>query len=117
MTILPNNFSDEDVVEAFMECFPHIWEDIEFFCKIRQSDYFRRKQKGLRTVPFFSPQSYFLKHCRCNKHLVSQVSSEEKLKKRHLLAELGRKKLQCAKTNLQITLFIYKRFVQVILKS
>lgn len=94
LEILPDNFSDEDFVEAFMECFPYLWEDIKFFCDLRKSNYLRRRKKGLRTVPYLSPQKYLLKHSHCNNKLVSKFSAEEKLKKRNLYSELGREKLQ-----------------------
>ena len=58
--ILSQNFSDDDFVEAFKECFPHLWEDIKFFCDIRKSNYLRRKKKGLRTVPYLYPKKYLL---------------------------------------------------------
>ena len=98
--ILSQNFSDDDFVEAFKECFPHLWEDIKFFCDIRKSNYLRRKKKGLRTVPYLYPKKYLLKHCRCNRKIVSQLSLEEKLKRKHLFVEIGQKKLQKRKEKL-----------------
>ena len=63
--VLPNKWSEEDYIETFRECFPHIWEDIESFCNLRKNDYDRRKRKGLRTIPYYTPQCYLLKHCPC----------------------------------------------------
>lgn len=100
LLILPNDFSDDDVVEAFIECFPHLWEDIKFYCDIKKNDYFRRKKKGLRTVPYLSPKKFLLKHCHCNRKSVSQLPLEEKSRRRRLLADLGQKKLQRRKEKL-----------------
>lgn len=74
--VLPNKWSEEDYIEAFRECFPHIWEDIESFCNLRKNDYDRRKRKGLRTIPYYTPQCYLLKHCPCNKKYVNHLSEE-----------------------------------------
>ena len=77
--ILPYKCSKIDYIEAFKECFPHIWEDIVFFCKIRKNDYYRRKRKGLRTVKFFDPQRYLLQHCPYNNDYESHLLEEEKV--------------------------------------
>lgn len=50
--ILPYKCSKIDYIQAFKECFPHIWEDIVFFCKIRKNDYYRRKKKGFVLLSF-----------------------------------------------------------------
>lgn len=98
--ILPDNFSDEEFVKSFMECFPHLWEDILYFCDIRKNDYKRRKKRGLRTIPFLPPRSYLLRHCTPNRKNTSRLSKEEKLRRRKLMANLGRKKLQKRKNKL-----------------
>ena len=98
--VLPNKWSEEDYIETFRECFPHIWEDIESFCNLRKNDYDRRKRKGLRTIPYYTPQCYLLKHCPCNKKYVNHLSEEEKTRKKDLLIISGRKKLQKRKEKL-----------------
>lgn len=98
--ILPDNFSDEEFVKAFVGCFPHLWEDIRYFCDIRKEDYKRRRKKGLRTIPFLPPQRYLLKHCAPNHKKTSHLTEPEKLRRRMYLVDLGCKKLQKRKDKL-----------------
>lgn len=60
--VLPTGFSKEEYVETFKDCFPYLWEDIVLFCGLRKDNYMRRKAKGLRIVPYYSPEQYLLKH-------------------------------------------------------
>ena len=98
--ILPYKCSKIDYIQAFKECFPHIWEDIVFFCKIRKNDYYRRKRKGLRTIKFYDPQRYLLQHCPYNNGYVSHLLEEEKVRRKEQLIISGQKKLQKKKEKL-----------------
>lgn len=98
--VLPDKFSDEDFIKAFVECFPHLWEDIQYFCAIRKNDYNRRRKKGLRTIPFLSPKLYLLKHCTSCRKNISHLSDEERFRRRKIMAKLGCKKLQKRKEKL-----------------
>ena len=60
--VLPSGFSKEEYVETFKDSVPHLWEDIVLFCDLRKDNYMRRKAKELRTVPYYSPEQYLLKH-------------------------------------------------------
>lgn len=113
LEILPYKWSNLDFVEAFKECFPHIWEDIVYFCNIRKKNNFRRYNKGLRTVQFYSPKCYLLKHCHCNNRYKSSLSEEEKIRRKQFLVDSGRKKLLKRKEKLSANLV----FVQEVCPS
>lgn len=98
--VLPRNWSNNDFIDFFKECFPYIWEDIVDYCNSRKSNYYRRKNKGLRTVPYYNPEYYLLKHCLCGAISESHLTEEEKFRRKQLLVESGCKKLQERKDKL-----------------
>lgn len=100
LEILPDAYSEDDFVSAFQECFPYIWEDIADFCSVRRNNYYRRKGKGFRTVPFCAPRQYLLKHCSFRHTEVSRLTEQEKLKRKELMIASGRKKIQARRDKL-----------------
>lgn len=70
--VMPKKFSFEDFLSAFKECYPCQWEDIVHYCKAKKNDLYRRSRKGLRTVPYYTPEQY-LKHAV---HLRSSSSKD-----------------------------------------
>lgn len=100
LEILPDAYSEDDFVDVFQACFPHVWEDIESFCNLREDDFLRRKGKGFRTLLFYTPRQYLLKHCSFRRTEVSPLSEQEKLKRKELMIASGRKKLQARRDKL-----------------
>lgn len=70
--VMPKNFSFKDFLSAFKECYPCQWEDIVRYCKEKKNDFYRRSRKGLRTVPYYTPEQYL-------KHTVHMHSLSKKL--------------------------------------
>lgn len=92
LEIIPQEYSFSDFLQAFKECFPTVWEDIENHCKSKKNDFLRRKKKGLRTVPYYSPEEYLKKNCGWEKKRSEVLSDEERRTKYGKLVEKGRKK-------------------------
>ena len=92
LEIIPQEYSFSDFLQAFKECFPTVWEDIENHCKGKKNDFIRRKKKGLRTVPYYSPEEYLKKNSGWRNRHCKVMSDEERKKKYERLVEIGRKK-------------------------
>lgn len=50
--ILPYKCSKIDYIQAFKECFPHIWEDIVFFVKSERMTIIEGKERGFVLLSF-----------------------------------------------------------------
>lgn len=99
--VLSPDFTNEEYITTFKECLPHLWEDIVAFCKERKDNYLRRTAKGLRTVTYYSPEEYLIKHAGLQ-NLKPNPSSEEerdRIKKQLIIA--GQKKLHQRETKLE----------------
>ena len=99
--VLSPHFSNEEYIATFQECFPHLWEDIESFCKERKENFYRRKDKGLRTVPYYSPEEFLVKHARPQSLKIIQSSREERDRIKKQLIISGQKTLQQRKDKLE----------------
>ena len=92
LEIIPQEYSFADFLQAFKDCYPTVWEDIVNHCKDKKNDFIRRKNKGLRTVPYYSPEEYLRGNCEWNKRRTEILSDEDRKKKYGKLVEKGRKK-------------------------
>lgn len=99
--VLPSGFSKEEYVETFKDCFPHLWEDIVLFCDLRKDNYMRRKAKGLRTVPYYSPEQYLLKHVQPRSVKGTTASEEDRERIKNQLINAGTRKLKQRKEKLE----------------
>ncbi|WP_295434826.1 toll/interleukin-1 receptor domain-containing protein [uncultured Prevotella sp.] len=72
---MPKDFSFKDFLSAFKECYPCQWEDIVRYCKEKKNDFYRRSRKGLRSVPYYTPEQY-LKHA-VHMHSLSKYLDEQ----------------------------------------
>ena len=100
-SVLPPGFTLEEYIATFQECYPHLWEDIVFFCDTRKDNYMRRKAKGLRTVSFYAPEKYLAKHAQPQKIKIAAVSQEARKRNKEQLIISGKKKLQQRKEKLE----------------
>lgn len=73
--VMPKDFSFKDFLSAFKECYPCQWEDIVRYCKEKKNDFYRRSRKGLRSVPYYTPEQY-LKHA-VHMHSLSKYLDEQ----------------------------------------
>ena len=92
--VLAPNFDIEKYIDTFQECFPHLWEDIVSFCNTRKDNYLRRKKKRLRTVSYYSPEKYLVKHARPQKLKPFPISEVERDKNKERLIITGKQKQQ-----------------------
>lgn len=92
--VLSPNFSKEMYIDTFQKCFPHIWEDIVSFCNTRKDNYFRRKNRGLRTVSYYSPEVFLIKHARPRNLKPFPISEQERDKNKERLIYIGKQKHQ-----------------------
>lgn len=81
-------------IDRFKTYFPCAWEDIVSYCRDKKSDYYRRKRKGLRAVPFYTPEAFLKKHAHMGKALKYHLTDEEKsaLRKKILKKARNQKK-------------------------
>ena len=93
-TVLAPGFTEEEYIVSFQKCFPHLWEDIVCLCNTKKDNYKRRKAKGLRTVPYYTPEVYLLKHARPQNIKLTPTSDEERDKNIKQLIKEGEKKQQ-----------------------
>lgn len=92
--VLAPGFTEEEYIVSFQKCFPHLWEDIVCLCNTKKDNYKRRKSKGLRTVPYYTPEEYLLKHARPQNIKLTPTSDEERDKNIKQLIKEGEKKQQ-----------------------
>lgn len=88
---MPKKFAFEDFLSAFKECYPCQWEDIVHYCKAKKNDFYRRSRKGLRTVPYYTPEQY-LKQSVQMRSLSKYLNEEDRRKKYASLAHKGQEK-------------------------
>lgn len=89
---LPKEYLFDNFLQTFKDCYPTVWEDIVNHCKGKKNDFIRRKKKGLRTVPYYSPEEYLKKNSGWRNRHCKVMSDEERKKKYERLVEIGRKK-------------------------
>lgn len=89
--VMPNNFSFNDFLSAFKECYPCQWEDIVHYCKEKKNDFYRRSCKGLRTVPYYTPEQYF-KHAVHMRFLSKYLNEQDRHNKYASLVLKGQEK-------------------------
>ena len=92
--ILPERYTPDELLLAFKECYPYIWEQITYHCLIKKQDYYRRKKRGLRIVSFYTPEQFLLKHIHPLPKCKEKLSDEEKRGRRDSLKQIGLVKLQ-----------------------
>lgn len=97
---LPQNFSKQDFLLFFQQCFPCVWEDIVSYCQGKRHDYKRRSKAGLRVVPYESPQQFLFKHIGKINMEGTNILKEERLHNMSLLIQKGKDKLQKRRDNL-----------------
>lgn len=98
--VLPQNFSKQDVLLYFQQCFPCVWEDIVSYCHGKQQDYERRSKAGLRTVPCYSPQQFLFKHIGKINMGGTTILEDERLRNMSVLIQNGKDKMQKRRDNL-----------------
>lgn len=101
LEILPSEYVFDDFLQAFIDCYPAAWEDIINYCNERRSDFYRRRKKGLRTVPYFSPTLYLKKNCGWNRRRIEVLSDEERQNRYNKLVEKGLKKKEQRDTRIK----------------
>ncbi|MBQ8422411.1 MAG: toll/interleukin-1 receptor domain-containing protein [Bacteroidales bacterium] len=92
LEVLPAEYGFDDFLQAFIDCYPAAWEDIINYCTERRSDFYRRRNKGLRTVPFYSPPLYLKRNCGWNRRRIEVLSDGERQNRYNKLVEKGQKK-------------------------
>lgn len=75
--VMPKNFSFKDFLLAFKECYPCQWEDIVRYCNGKKNDFYRRSRKGLRVVPYYTPEQY-LKHAVHMRSLSKYLNEQDR---------------------------------------
>lgn len=69
-SIISQTAKDEDFVNAFKSYLPYEWHRVTQYCANKRDDYYRRKKKGLRTVPFYKPEQFIIrKKCKRKNHM------------------------------------------------
>lgn len=99
--VLPPVFSKEEYVETFKDFFPHLWEDIVLFCNLRRYNWKRRMGRGLRTVPYYSPKEFLLKHVQPRTIKATTVSEDERQRIKEQFIKSGSEKLKKRKEKLE----------------
>lgn len=89
--VMPKNFSFKDFLSAFKECYPCQWEDIVRYCMEKKNDFYRRSRKGLRTIPYYTPEQY-LKHTVHMRSLSKYLNEQDRKNKYASLVLKGQKK-------------------------
>ncbi len=92
--VLAPNFNEEEFIGTFKDCFPHLWEDIVSFCDTRKANYLRRKARGLRANPYYTPEEFLVKHAQPHIIKVTATSEKERCKTKEQLKDEGKMKLQ-----------------------
>lgn len=62
LNVLPENYTFDDIITAFKDCFPCAWDEILLHCKQGKQNYIRRSRKNLRTVPYYTPEQFIKKN-------------------------------------------------------
>lgn len=99
--VLTPGFNKKEYIATFQICFPHLWEDIVFFCEMRKDNYLRRGKKDLRTVPYYTPEEYLVTHALQQNLKSIQTSEEERNKNKERLINDGKRKQQQRKDKLE----------------
>ena len=108
--VMPKNFSFKDFLLAFKECYPCQWEDIVRYCNGKKNDFYRRSRKGLRVVPYYTPEQY-LKHAVHMRSLSKYLNEQDRYNQYASLVLKGQEKKGGVMRNLRQILFLFKRFV------
>lgn len=100
LKVFPSEHSDEDFISVFQRCFPCQWDDIVSYCRTKYKDFWRRKKKGLRTVAYYSPEKFLLKHIGRRTGKSDGLSEDERQRSLAILIQDGEKKKQERKEKL-----------------
>lgn len=92
VSVLPKEYSKDEFLAMFKQCYTRQWEKIVFYCRTKKKDYIRRKKMGLRTVPYYSPKEFICKHFGGWKHTQTWPSEEDRLKQIERLTNKSKKK-------------------------
>lgn len=93
--VMPKNFSFKDFLLAFKECYPCQWEDIVRYCNGMKNDFYRRSRKGLRVVPYYTPEQY-LKHAVHMRSLSKYLNEQDRHNQYASLVFKGQEKKKAA---------------------
>lgn len=77
LKILPYNYDFKDFLEVFKLYSPCEWEDIVDYCNIKEKNYLRRNQKGLRAVHFYTPEQFLKYHMNLRPSNNALLTGEE----------------------------------------
>ena len=93
-TILSPEFTEEEYILTFKECFPHIWDEIVFFCSRKKSDFFRRKKRNKRAVPFYTPEQYLIHHVQLKQLKPLELTDDARFRNKNEIVRQGKLKQQ-----------------------
>ena len=121
VNILPVGFSFQEYLDAFKVYYPHVWEDICFYCRFRKNDYLRRSKKSRRTIPFLTPQDFLKQHAkikRTNKQTLSDKEvSNLKIKLTTKAAKKMKERSRKLADNLIYTQEVCPSYVKLLIKA
>ena len=120
LEVLPVNYSFDDFINSFRQCFSYKWDDVVAYCEEKKRDYYRRKKKNLRTVDYFTPKNFILKHVNL-KRKTSKLSEEERQLVKDVLIkkskEIQFKRNAKLKANLVYVQEVCPSYVKELIKS
>lgn len=118
---IESNLSFPKFIESFKLYYPCAWEDLVSYCNDKQKDYERRTAKGLRVVPYYSPEEFLKRHVNLRNSSKQLLPADEIQSFRAKLISKGRsqkaKREQTLSENLVFVQQVCPPYVQQLIKA